>query len=185
MPFVAINPEGERICTLDHDDDLRSRYKPGELTCPICKAPVYFKHGPIVRAHFAHGPGGCNSDYERKPWAERYEHLLGKAKVRSLLKAKHGADAVVDLEVTFPDVHRIADVCLTINGHREVHEIQIASISIEDLEARTSDYEQSGADVRWWLGLEGDNNTTRSWCLGRLGQYDLIDYEYETISNAV
>ena len=51
MAFVALNPKGERICSLDHGD-LRKIYKKGDFTCPLCGESLIYHHGTQKKSHF-------------------------------------------------------------------------------------------------------------------------------------
>lgn len=184
MPFIAkVKATDERICAL-HEKKLKAKYRKGDLVCPFCAKLMIPKQGLILRPHFAH-ESSCDSDYEHKP--ESPEHLAGKAAVAELLEheySKQGLEVIVDYEVPFPQVHRIADVCVKHSGGWvEVHEIQLAAITVEHLEERTRDYEQCEAEVHWWFGSNARTNTTIRWSEGRFGAAHIINYHSESRSS--
>lgn len=166
MPFVAVKPDGERVCSLDHDD-LRLTCKPGDFSCQLCGGEMIYKRGVKVRPHFAHKADECGSDYEHKP--ESQKHLDAKVRIRDQLLEKY-PEAVVDLEVPVPEIRRIADVMLTINGWRNAYEVQWSRIPVEQFEQRTRDYESQGINVQWWIGGEANNESTRQWSIERFGE---------------
>ena len=170
MPFVALNPDGERICSLDHDD-LRLEYRPGDFTCQLCGGEMVYKHGTQVRSHFAHKTA-CTSDYEHKP--ESREHRDAKYKIRDLLMTKYPG-AKVDLEVPLPEIRRIADVHMDLNGWREVFEVQLSSITVEQIEARTQDYESLNITAQWWIGGAADTPAIKQWCIEQFGEFNSIE----------
>ena len=171
MPFVAINPSGGRVCTLDHDD-LREQYKPGDLTCPLCQGIFTYKHGTHIRPHFAH-KSTCTTDYAFHP--ESMQHLFSKASIRERL-IRSNPNATVDLEVPFPDIMHVADILLTLNGWREVHEIQFSAITEGEIEQRTLDYESIGITVHWWLGGAAyQSKPLRNWSINRFGELLFIE----------
>lgn len=171
MPFVALNPLGQRICALD-EGDLREQYKPGDFTCPFCGGDMNYRRGRFMRPHFAHKVD-CTSEFERKPESE--EHLAAKAKIRELLAKKY-AGHVVDLEVPLPSVRRIADVMVNVNGWMEIHEIQLSPITLEVFEERTADYEKEGAQVYWWLGERVATPPIKKWCREKFGAVHLVEF---------
>jgi competence CoiA-like predicted nuclease len=81
-----------------------------------------------------------------------------------------------ELEVKVPEVMRIADVMATFPmGWRIAHEVQLASITVAQLEERTDDYVRAGVDVVWWLGKSADTPANRNWCLETFGECYSID----------
>jgi competence CoiA-like predicted nuclease len=87
--------------------------------------------------------------------------------------------AAIDFEYWFPDIRRRADVYVKLpDGGAEVHEIQLAKITPEELKKRTDDYFQAGVnDVHWWLGGDADNDRNRQWCRDNLGYVDLAQVQ--------
>ena len=173
MPFVAIDPDGKRICTLDSDEDLRMKHPGGTFRCQLCDGDMIYRRTVKARPHFAHKPNSpCSSDYEHKP--ESPEHHEAKARIRDHLRNKYGSDAVVDLEYRLPEVKRVADVMVSINGFREAHEIQFSPVTAAELEQRTQDYESLGISVFWWFGPKC-SGTQRDWSFERFGEYHTVE----------
>lgn len=169
MPFVAKKVStGRRV-------DITKISKPRELkkedfVCQLCDQPMIVKAGMSPRrAHFAHKVK-CSSDYQSHP--ESVEHRFAKRFVAEGLK---GTDeyrgATIHYEVPIPEVMRVADVLAVFlkQGWRIAHEIQLSSITIEELGKRTSDYESAGIDVVWYLGKAADTETNRDWCVRNIG----------------
>jgi len=84
-----------------------------------------------------------------------------------------------------PEAGRIADVLITYpNRWKTVYEIQLASITWDELSARTKDYEQAGIDVVWFLGKNADTSYNRTWHYNHFGGVNSISFraghnEYE------
>lgn len=169
MPFVALNKTTKERIDITKIDNPRETLKSGDVICQLCESPMIVKAGMIYRPHFAHF-SDCNTDYNYHPQSP--EHLLGKELVANALKS-HFSDYVnaeIEFEVRVPEVRRVADVMATFpNGWRQAHEVQLASITIGDLEKRTGDYYRAGIDVIWYLGNNANSQTNRTWCLDQFG----------------
>lgn len=181
MPFVArLKETGERvdITTLDNP---KARLKSGDVVCQLCEAPMtvrneHLRLGFKVSAHFSHLPDHeCSSDYDAHP--ESPEHLFAKRYMRDRLTEFYGQWALPDIELEVPirmewrARGRIADIMVSHKmGWREVHEIQLAAITPQELQERTDDYRNSGIDVIWWLGGKADTRTNREWCTSIFGE---------------
>jgi competence CoiA-like predicted nuclease len=170
MPFIAIDKiSGNRIDILTVSNP-RYTLKSSDCTCQLCGERMFIKAGPLIRPHFSHY-ADCKSDY-KPSHAETPEHLFSKIQLRQLLKEQFENlnQIEIDYEVPIPEIRRVADVLVTFPmGWRMAHEIQLANISLEELEERTNDYLRSGIDVYWWLGKSADNFQNRSWCIDKFG----------------
>lgn len=169
MPFVALDKSTKERIDITKIENPRSILKSGEVICQLCESPMIVKAGLIVRPHFAHY-AQCESDYEHHP--ESPEHLLGKELISNSLKAHFPdyADADIQLEVKIPEVKRVADIMVTFqNGWQQAHEIQLAAITVENLQKRTEDYHRAGVDIVWYLGGNADTETNRTWCTNYFG----------------
>ena len=125
----------------------------------------------IKRPHFAH-THACTTVYACHP--ESPEHLLGKFHVSQFLRGQSAfAGAAIELEVPIHARKRIADIMVTFpQGHRLAVEIQLASITPEDLEARSKDYLDDGIDVIWVFGKAAAGAPSNlTWCRTVLGEY--------------
>lgn len=169
MPFVAKNRmTGERI-DITLVNDPRTTLRGGDCVCPLCGAPFIVRAGLVRRAHFAHYTE-CSSDYGQHP--ETPEHLEAKARLREYLQQYYAeyTHATLEFEVPVPEAKRVVDLLVTFPmGWREAHEIQLSSITTEELARRTNDYLRAGIDVVWWLGRGADTETNRHWCADQFG----------------
>jgi competence protein CoiA len=169
MPFVALDKITKERIDITKIENPRAELKSGEVICQLCEAPMIVKAGQIIRPHFAHF-SDCQTDYNYHPQSP--EHLLGKEMVANALKSHFSdyANADIDFEVRVPEVKRVADVMATFqNGWRQAHEVQLASITIGDLDQRTGDYYRAGVDVVWYLGNNANTQANKTWCLEKFG----------------
>ncbi len=177
MPFIALHKDtGERI-------DITKIAKPrdvlvsGECICQLCRLPMIIKAGLIKRSHFAHA-NSCDTDYASHP--ESPEHRAAKMFLKEQLPQRYSdyKDADLEYEVPIKEVSRVVDLLATFpKGHKVAHEVQLASITTEQLEERTRDYERAGIDVIWWLGKSANTPANREWCLRTFGITFTIDYK--------
>ena len=186
MPFVARDKAtGARIDTTrvlgPHEIDRE------HLVCQVCGEGMILKWGKIVHPHFAHRP---DSDcvYSR----ESPQHVYAKAYIRDALEKRYNdtPGVTIELEWRVPGTEqepensmtaRIADVAvLHESGWIEVHEAQLSSTTVEELKARTYDYERAGASITWWLGGSADTEAHREWCIATVGFVHRLDFAVET-----
>lgn len=170
MPFIAIHAATKERIDITRIENPRASLKSGECLCQLCSEPMIVKAGLIVRPHFAHY-AQCGSEYRFHP--ESPEHRLAKRELSRILREQfvEYTDALIEYEVPIPEIRRVADILVTFPmGWRIAHEVQLCSITIEELEARTHDYNSAGIDVMWWLGKAADTSTNRNWCLQMFGQ---------------
>lgn len=169
MPFIARHKETEERIDITRIPNPRQVLKAGDCVCQLCGVPMIIKAGAILRAHFAHVTS-CTSDYQSHP--ESAEHREAKVYLATHLKEafKEYTDAQIEYEVPLPEVKRIADLLITFPmGWRIAHEVQLASITTETLEARTNDYARAGVDAVWWLGKSANTPANRAWCRETFG----------------
>lgn len=161
MPLIAVNKKtGERVNILKYAQP-RFELKKGDYKCPICGRDMIIVDGYKHRInHFRHD-SSCSWSGENKSKGESDYHLIGKFhvameidKIEKAAGNTNKEDYVIDLEVPFPTIGRIADVCVTYpkTGQIYVHEIQITKIPIRVIKERTDDYHRAGASVVWHLG---------------------------------
>lgn len=188
MPFIAYMRQTRERVDITKIHAPRQVLKAGELVCQLCGAEMIIKAGMIKRPHFAHA-SSCSSAYGSHP--ESAEHRAGKEYLRAQLPLlfQEYREAALEYEVPIPSIHRVVDLLVTFpKGHTIAHEVQLASITVEQLEERTADYERAGIDVVWWLGKSADTPATRAWCIQKFGISFLIDYrsvlEYITLQRS-
>lgn len=169
MPFIARKKStGERI-DITLLSSPREQLQANDCVCQLCGAPLIIKAGLIMRAHFAHATL-CESDYQSHP--ESLAHREAKVFLATHLHEsfQEYTSASIEYEVPIPEVKRVADLLVTFRmGWRIAHEVQLASITTEELELRTNDYERAGIDVVWWLGRSANTVANRAWCYRRFG----------------
>ncbi|WP_128637640.1 competence protein CoiA family protein [Streptomyces sp. C] len=154
MAFTAIHPEAGCLDASQPDlggglswsDIYRVRPRPG-LTCPECGWGVHAKHTPRPRRMrvFAHDAG---RPLECAMAEESWEHHMLKLEMAGAIRAV-GWHA--ELEVAAQDGSWRADVMATSpDGERRVAwEAQLSSITVKDIQARTTRYRAYGVDVCW------------------------------------
>ena len=177
MPFIALERTTGKRVDITLLQQPREDLQAGEYVCQLCSAPMMVKAGLIRRAHFAH-VSSCPTDYQAHP--ESPEHRAAKIYLREQLPKRFTDYKHVTLEYEVPikEVKRVVDLLATFpKGHRIAHEVQLASITTEELEERTQDYERASVDVVWWLGRSANTPANRDWCLATFGVIFLIDHQ--------
>ena len=174
MPFIAIDRTTNQRVDISEITNPREVFKNGNLVCQICGQQMMIRAGLMIRHHFAHYPKReCDNSNYRIGHPETPQHDFAKKEVTRILREdlkKKVPGAIIEYEVPIPEARRIADVLVTFPmGWRIAHEIQLAKITIQDLEERTDDYNAVGIDVFWWLGKDADNVLNRDWCVQRFG----------------
>lgn len=191
MPLIAKRRStGERI-DITTIDEPRMELHPGECICPFCNGDLFIRSahsraGNQVVSHFVHY-SRCDSEFEGQP--ESILHMDLKAWLRSTLKAIYPEGTSIELEIPIPmnwrAKGRIADLIVYWpTGWKEIHEIQLAGLTISDLEDRTDDYKRAGYDVRWWLGKAAKTDANIKWLLENFGRADLLDFFEEKIQRS-
>lgn len=178
MPFVAIDEHGQRIdiSQVENPKELRTK----KHYCQLCGSLVLVKAGFLRVAHFAHQKN-CESDINHHP--ESFHHRQGKLFLMQNLPVLFFDlfGTLPKQEVIMKEIKRVADVVFEFpNGWRMVHEVQLASVTTEQLEERTRDYESIGCDVIWWLGKSAATKANREWARDRQGVIFEIDFEENT-----
>ncbi len=177
MPFIAINKQTRKRIDITTIDKPREVLKADELACQVCGQDMIIKAGMIVKAHFAHRPQQlCSFEYKSHP--ESAAHREAKRFLKEELP-NHFIDykeARLEYEVPIKAVKRIADVLAIFpSGHKVAHEVQLAKITIAELEARTKDYARAGIDVVWWLGHSANTESNQEWCLQTFGECFMLN----------
>ena len=164
MPFVAKRKgTGERV-DITLMENPRGVLKPGECICQVCGMPMIVKAGLVRQHHFAH-VGRCSSDYQSHPESPAHQDAKRFLAANLHEQFREYANTTIEYEVPIPEVRRVADLLVTFpTGWRVAHEVQLASITTEQLQERTNDYILAGIDVVWWLGKSADTEANRAWC---------------------
>jgi competence protein CoiA len=169
MPFVAIDVRTKERIDITLCKDPRVELEAGNYVCPLCDVQMYLRAGKVISAHFAHSVA-CTSRYGAHP--ESSAHLESKRVLASWLRGQYASSrgAKVELEYRVPEAGRIADIMVTLpTGWRIAHEIQLASITIGEIQERTLSYARAGIDVCWWLGNAAETHVNKNWCIESLG----------------
>lgn len=153
-----------------------------ELRCPECKSPMHIRSSLLRITHFAHNPGPPRDCALRN--GETIRHLYAKIAISEKLQGLpqyQGAEILK--EAWIPEVNRRADILVRFpDGVLEVHEVQLASITLAELRSRTHDYRRAGVhDIAWWFGGEADHQSNREWALEHCGGYGTLDFSERTV----
>ncbi len=170
MPFVAEHKETGARIDVTHAENPRLEIDQEQCVCPLCGGPFTLRAGLIRRPHFAHRVAQCKSQYRTHP--ESAAHLEAKWFLKHHLREEFPEymTATIEFEVKLEPIWRIADLMVTFpSGWRQAHEIQLSSITTEELQERTNDYTAMGIDVVWWLGHHADTEINRQWCIETFG----------------
>jgi competence CoiA-like predicted nuclease len=176
VPLKAI-VAGETIIGPDLSEEewtqLKSRHKKGlNITMGCCGAAGHLRISKKGTQHFYHaGDTGCNYEQESR------EHLEIKYQIYRACKSENW-----ETYVEFPASDRtwISDVYAIKDGRKIVFEIQISTISPNDLEERDKKYRNEGIESYWLLDnfLERSRDF-KSWYYSHL--YEEDDRREETI----
>jgi len=205
MTLTAIHKvTGTRFVSLDFGDIRKEYPEWDQLVCPITQLPVFFRsahvrgEGTMVRQHFAvKGPAegptwpeeivfdpelGTIKNGHKRIGGESFEHLNSKGFVARELREEHGPTAVVTFEEVIairPGKKRIADVAIRYpSGFMEVHEVQLASITKEEIQERTDDYAEAGIPAFWWIGKStADRYDLRDYLRNLHGGFCLLEFD--------
>jgi len=181
MVFIAQNKANKEridITKLAHPrDDLNGM----ELECRFCKTQMFIRRSPKGRFHFFH-KRFCTSDYQSHP--ETPEHLSGKSFVAEYIFPKLAEFSTFSplFEEPLHEVKRIADIVSKFPmGWWVAHEIQLSSITPENLEERTNDYLNAGVDVIWWFGKSANTRQNIEWAVRKFGFSPYIIFDGEDV----
>lgn len=177
MPLVAHDGQtGQRIDITLYKNP-RVELPTSNIVCPECNSPMVLKAGVIKMAHFAHKPGS-NCSYG---CGESLEHMTAKRMVATWLRGEMSG-CVVEPEYSISN--RRADLAQIFpNGWIVVHEIQLASITTEELQKRTDDYMNAGCDVIWYFGKKTSTPANRTWAERFQGQVLVLEFRESANAN--
>jgi competence protein CoiA len=176
VPLKAI-VDGETIIGPDLSKEewttLKSRHKKGlPVRMGCCGAPGHLRISKTGTQHFYHAvDAGCNYEEESR------EHLEIKYQIYRTCKSENWETFV---EFPAPDRTWISDVYAIRDGRKIVFEIQISTISPDQLEERDKKYRNEGIESYWLLDnfLER-SKSFESWYHSHLNEED--DRRGETI----
>lgn len=176
MPLKAI-VEGETIIGPDLSKEewtrLTLRHRKGlPVRMGCCGAPGHLRISKKGTQHFYHAVDtGCNYAEESR------EHLEIKYQIYRLCQTEKW-DAYVEFPA--PDRTWISDVYAIKDGRKIVFEIQISTISPDELEDRDTKYRNEGIESYWLLDdFSGRSGDFESWYDAHLNEDD--DRPGETI----
>lgn len=163
MPFIARRKGTDERIDITALQQPCEVLKAGEYVCQICGAELTIRAGLIHQHHFVHVTP-CSDEYQSHP--ESPTHREAKRFLATHLQEQFQeySGTSITYEVPIAEVMRIADLLATFpTGWRVAHEVQLASITTQQLQERTNDYSQAGIDVVWWLGKSANTPANRNW----------------------
>ena len=169
VPLKAI-VDGETIIGPDLSKEewtkLKFRHRNGlSVKMGCCGAPGHLRISKRGTQHFYHAVDtGCNYEYESR------EHLEIKYRIYRICKLENW-----ETYVEFPasDRNWISDMYATRDGRKIVFEIQISTISPNDLEDRDKKYQNEGIESYWLLdNFLGKSKDFESWYDSHLFEED-------------
>lgn len=175
MPLIAQQTStGDRIDITEflNRNDVLLKYDRDDIQCPYCQGRMHLV-APNGRLMFWRHNVQCGSDVARSP--ESAQHNAAKRSIVTYLRGQAHESVEVFLEYHLPYVGehgRIADVAMRYpTGHVVVYEIQLSQISVEELAARSADYQRAGIDDHWLFG-------GRAACSQRLLDWAIENFAY-------
>lgn len=138
--------------------------------CPVCNSKVTFKSGHVRVPHFSHYRIVHCIRYLYK--SESIEHLKAKHDLYLRIKGRR----TVDMEIYLESIEQIPDLMM----NDTVIEIQLSTISLELLMARTEGYTRIGLDVYWLLDESSfDARRPTAFQLSTMKSHHLFTYDIE------
>jgi competence CoiA-like predicted nuclease len=185
MPLKGKNKQtNDEALVFESFDILRAWQRSADLVCPFCDEDLvavrgYMRQqGDSVNAYLRH-KGECSTTLAHHP--ESPEHFAAKKWILENIASRYDV-ATSDCEVRMPEINRIADVCFVLaNGDRVVHEAQLSPIGVDDLEARTNDYESLGYGIVWHFGKYADTQSNKQWAFNRLGGCEVLSFDVHIV----
>lgn len=186
MPFIAVDKEsGARVSLMLGNltkTDMRNR----SFVCPVCGEPVvlkrdFFRKEHHVRSHFAHKPSK-DCVYAQYSAGETEEHRVAKLWLLAYLQKVIGEEYDVEfyIEHHVKEASRIADVAVLFpGGYLHAFEIQLAAISIDELEDRTQSYLDAGCEIFWLVGNRANTIQNTRWLIDAQGHAPIIKFDYD------
>ena len=147
MPLTAI-VEGKTIIGPDLSEeewaDLQLRHKKGlPVRMACCGAAGHLRTSKTGTRHFYHAVDtGCHYEEESR------EHLEIKYQIYRICQSENWETSV---EFPSPDRTFISDVYAARDGRRVVFEVQISTLSPDELEERDRNYRAAGIESYWLL----------------------------------
>ncbi|GCE27533.1 hypothetical protein KDA_30170 [Dictyobacter alpinus] len=136
MMLSARNSNGDVLAmNVDKDD--------GPFCCPACRDEVILKKGEKKSPHFAHRP---ETVCEYSHSGESEEHRRAKVAIYQSLLTTPGVTKL-QLERFLGEVR--PDVSFEFNGHYVAIEVQVSTLSTENIARRTVAYAQKNIAVLW------------------------------------
>lgn len=180
MALVANTKDRGNVYIADFPDPRR-QLAGDQFFCPACGSEMIIVAGMRRVNHFRHK---VLCTWDSQP--ESFFHLEAKRTLYEKLK-KEQPDAIrIDMEFPIEEVHRIADIRVITPYGSVVHEIQLSSITVEEIERRTHDYYKAGFDVIWWIGGSADKNAITSWIFDQFGAvFYIIGNQTERNSSSI
>ena len=174
MPFVALHKDsGTRVCILDIENP-RIELRHDEFACQSCGETLivtggFMRGNAHVRPYFRHKTL-CDGKYDSHP--ESAEHLAVKQYVARHVHFWYGVNSQnIEVNYEYPismdwrNKGRIADLMVEFKGSgiKDIHEVQLSPITLDDLIQRTEDYLRAGYFVWWYLGEKNDRPELRDY----------------------
>lgn len=184
MPLIALNKKTNERVDISEFDEPAFQLRANDLACPLCESrmmvvsAVKDTGGYTKRiAHFRHHRiNDCI--YTAYGAGESEQHRQAKLWLREQLLKESGFRVPVELEYHIAEVSRIADVAQIFpTGWIVVHEIQLATITVQNLDARSRDYLVAGCDVIWYLGGKARTEANLIWAEAFQGFRAIIHFE--------
>lgn len=173
MPFIAIDENTRTRIDITNFSRPTEELYGSQLICQNCGGRLsivssHFRGDSAIPSHFRHR-AECDGAFETSP--ETPEHRAAKRYVRNLLKKEYesitdaGVELEMPIEMKWRPKGRIADICVEFPfGLRYVYEIQLSSITLEEVISRTEDYERAGCIVYWIFSSESIKQNIEDWC---------------------
>lgn len=182
MPFTAVRKDnGKYICLYSkkiqeaiHNRRVFTERLETELVCPNCGKELHLTRRPNTRWYFRHLRHGddtlCTESLAggRDTADNQINHQESVIAIIEYLESnilhlnyeKQYGEVTFVTEYPFKQIKRRSDICVLDSNNNPVvvHEIQLSSITSEEIIARTNDYESIGINCVWHFGLKAQKD---------------------------
>lgn len=189
MPLKALDKQtNQPVYSFLYDSKLELIANHPSLICPFSGIDCFARSRGGYVLHFVRKYQPERDEYDSHP--ESIPHLMAKEHIyREFIRMREkNSDRYkgFQIELEYPITlgqqkrKRIADVMIIAPDGSPITaiEVQLATITEQELEERTNDYEKLGIDCIWYFGDKNNKSHIRSWSVDKSGTFRTIKFNY-------